>query len=77
MKFLKELDSINDLLISDFEYLVKGLLGDELLSPVYAHQVQYAYKTGTRGTQGDVRCNILGMEGIALLLPEMLIGYDR
>ena len=37
-KILKELDSINDLLISDFEYLVKGSLGDEILSPVYAHQ---------------------------------------
>ena len=61
MKFLKELDSINDLLISDFEYLVKGLLGDEILSPVYACQVQYAHKTGTRCTQGDVRCNILGL----------------
>ena len=37
-KILKELDSINNLLISDFEYLVKGSLGDEILSPVYAHQ---------------------------------------
>ena len=42
-----------------------------------AHQVPYPHETGNRGTLGDIRCNILGMEGIALLLSEMLIGCDR
>ena len=76
MAILKEFDAIKEELVnySKFQYIIQGSLGDRM-NLVYAHQVPHPHETEERGTFGDIHCNILGLEGIVLLMPEMLTEF--